>query len=38
MTANILKQKNLYDRLKECKNVMLIQPEGYIDYQINAKC
>ena len=35
--ANILKEKNLYDRLKECKNVMLIQSVEYIDFQINAK-
>lgn len=33
-TANILKEKNLYDRLKECKNVILIQPVGYIDFII----
>jgi UDP-N-acetylglucosamine 2-epimerase (non-hydrolysing) len=31
-TANILKEKNLYDRLKECKNVELIQPVSYIDF------
>src|SRR5919107_4019191 len=31
-TANMLKEKNLYDRLKECKNVILIQPVGYIDF------
>ena len=31
-TANILEQKNLYARLKQCKNVRLIQPVGYIDF------
>jgi UDP-GlcNAc3NAcA epimerase len=31
-TKNILKEKNLYDRLKECKNVELIQPVSYIDF------
>ncbi len=31
-TKNILKEKNLYDRLENCKNVRLIPPTGYIDF------
>lgn len=31
-TANLLKDKNLYDRLEQCKNVKLIQPVGYVDF------
>ena len=31
-TANILKEKNLYDILKNVKNAMLIQPVGYINF------
>jgi UDP-N-acetylglucosamine 2-epimerase (non-hydrolysing) len=31
-TAKILEEKNLYGRLKQCKNVRLIQPVGYIDF------
>jgi UDP-N-acetylglucosamine 2-epimerase (non-hydrolysing) len=31
-TAHLLKNKNLYGRLKRCKNVKLIEPVGYIDF------
>lgn len=31
-TAYILEEKNLFGRLKQCKNVRLIQPVGYIDF------
>ena len=31
-TKKILKEKNLYQKLKSCKNVILIPPVGYIDF------
>ena len=31
-TEKILKEKNLFERLKNCKNVKLIKPVGYIDF------
>jgi UDP-N-acetylglucosamine 2-epimerase (non-hydrolysing) len=31
-TENLLREKNLYDKLKKVKNVKLIQPVGYIDF------
>jgi UDP-N-acetylglucosamine 2-epimerase len=31
-TANFLKHKKLYSRLKKCKNIHLIKPVGYIDF------
>ncbi len=31
-TVGFLKRANLYTRLKECKNVQLIKPVGYIDF------
>jgi UDP-N-acetylglucosamine 2-epimerase len=31
-TKNILKNKNLLERLEKCHNVMLIPPVGYIDF------
>jgi UDP-N-acetylglucosamine 2-epimerase (non-hydrolysing) len=31
-TTKILKENNLFDKLKECKNVILIDPVGYIDF------
>ena len=31
-TANFLKHMKLYNRLKKCKNVQIIEPVGYIDF------
>jgi UDP-N-acetylglucosamine 2-epimerase (non-hydrolysing) len=31
-TANFLRDKNLYGRLEQCKNVKLIEPVGYLDF------
>ena len=31
-TANILDQSNLFKELKKCKNVILIDPVGYLDF------
>lgn len=31
-TEKILKEKDLYERLKKCSNVSLIKPVGYIDF------
>jgi UDP-N-acetylglucosamine 2-epimerase len=31
-TKNILLEKNLYQEVKDCKNVLMIPPTGYIDF------
>ncbi len=31
-TTKILEENNLYNKLKECNNVILIEPVGYIDF------
>lgn len=37
-TTKILEQNNLYNKLKKCSNVILIDPVGYIDFINLIKC
>ncbi|HEX5187677.1 MAG TPA: UDP-N-acetylglucosamine 2-epimerase (non-hydrolyzing) [Nitrososphaeraceae archaeon] len=37
-TTKILQRNNLYNKLKECNNVILIDPVGYIDFINFIKC